>query len=1385
MASSVLESSEEKIYGFKLMRLIVDGGTEALRNVFLSIHPGILHNVLATHYLTLYHLKTTRIINQTQWDKLYPHPPKLPNIQEFDITLLVILLRNICSLSPPSSGWNVSPSSSDNSREANIVRVRLFRNHFFGHVPGTDVSRLDFEARWVEVSSALRGLGLRQASIDRLKAEECGEEEVNRVRKEWNESEREIMSKLDRFETMLKKDHEVLHESLKQAKSFTEGILRDCLDWCDFESEIELLYENYTEGTREWVFQEVSTWLNDTTSDNRAFIISGQAGMGKSTIAAVSCKRFPKKFAACHFFQYNNSRYNNPKIFLQSLACQLSNVIPEYKQNLTSKLSGEKGKKLQDQNIEGMFSTLFKEPFTNIPDPGKYFLIVIDALDECRKEERYELVDLIGKHFHKFPKFIKFLITTRSEQDIANKFHELNPLFLQPDDERNLTDLRIFFEEKLKTTTKENVSRKDIIEVLVGKSEGLMLYASFLCKLSEDGFMKKHIESLPKGIEEVYESYFSRLESELRNLGIDEENFLKFLSVIVIAKKVLPLGLIERLLSPKESSLSARRTLKKLVSRMSSLFVIKDDCVSFFHKSVKDWLVKSNHDFTITEETGHKLLAAICADKMETLKQNEVTFTYDLATQYALQYGIPHMLQMGVKDMHSPTKLMGYATDLEILHASVCINVYATLNNLVSLESHNSYNSLCPKTGGTLKTLINIMRKYVYILKDLPHSFLQHVVNEHDDEISSKASTLLLTRYKRLAYFELVNRNENIDVASLGRILTKCEILNVDISPSEDFVICAYYNGIELFSLVDFKSLWKVDHILKTSLKPTSCVVFHPLKNIIFPAQLDPVLNLEGKYESGPIACEENLTKFSICCFSHDNTKMATYESGKLTVWNMLENKETVTLPCELGLFSVMFSANGRFMATNNSDSICVYDTENNYSMISKPKFNGKVPFVFVSTLLNSDSWYYSRQFFKRSLIVSSNLEFTDSKNYVNLWPGNAKAAAHYDAAMKSKDSTWLDVLGHAHGIFFILNNGMALVNRSWHNELKIFRTAKFFPILNSVLKCEQNCAADIQSISSVDGEYIYISNQYGAELEITMLSCTEPTKLSSLVQATQNITSFVFVTNGVFLCRANRLPIEFNGSIPELWNSDMTRFSSKYPELTGTFRCLPVTDNLAACVMESQVCFFDVVKEEIAARTQLPKYSKNNPLSKYRHIVGVIACGSQYHVVMSKGKCILLLQGTTIIDLSSRVLNNLSTVVESVTTACFSPNGRLLAFLSNKKRLYILDTLTLNIRCDYPLQSERFKLEFVDDEHLLCARYGDCLCLFDVKTSEIVTYINVGMSSYQWRYSFCRKRGVIVVRDLLSATLKLIKLWLPHQRKDVNEFVEDSFFKRSTFFSG
>ena len=359
------------------------------------------------------------------------------------------------------------------------------------------------------------------------------------------------------------------------------------------------------------------------------------------------------------------------------------------------------------------------------------------------------------------------------------------------------------------------VIKEDVFQKLVQKSEGLMLYASFLCKISENGSIISSTEDLPGGIEEIYDRYFNRLEGELRNLGIDEQQFLKFLSVIVVSKRQLPLALLERLLSSEKDLSIAGRTLRKLINCLSSLLVIKDDSVSFFHKSVKDWLLKPNHDFTIIETYGHRTLADIRVFQMETLKQNEVSLTFNLPIVYAFQYGIQHMLEAEIKDMDFLTKLINNVIDLEILQASVCNDIYTTLSNLSRLESYNTCNSLiCEETETTMRTLISIIRKFTYILKDVPQSFLQHVVNENDEVLSSKASALLMTRYRGLAYFEAVDKMETNKNDLIGRILTRKEVLDIDISPSEDFLICGYPKGVEFFSLPDFKPFGKLKILL-------------------------------------------------------------------------------------------------------------------------------------------------------------------------------------------------------------------------------------------------------------------------------------------------------------------------------------------------------------------------------------------------------------------------------------------------------------------------------------------------------------------------------------------------------------------------------------------
>ena len=347
---------------------------EALRNVFKGIHSGNLQAVLNHHKLTLAHLKSKKVIRQNQWDILYPGAPKQADLDHLDITLLCVLLRNICGLAPSTAAvWKNVPNAADISTEADIVRIWRFRNERFSHIPNSNVNDADFKFYWAEISSVLVRLDIDQGEIDSLENEVCG------------------------------------GEVLKQ------------LVRCDFQYEIKSFSEKFTPDTREWVFEQVSAWLNDKNSSNRAFVITGVAGMGKSVIAAVICKRFAEHIGACHFCQYNNTQYKNPQFLLQSLAWQLSKVFPEYKTRLIDQLSGNFGQSLNTMNVEGLFSMLFKQPFSSIPNPGKLVLIVLDAVDESTYDGRQELACLISNHFHKLPSYIRFVITTRPETNLMRK----------------------------------------------------------------------------------------------------------------------------------------------------------------------------------------------------------------------------------------------------------------------------------------------------------------------------------------------------------------------------------------------------------------------------------------------------------------------------------------------------------------------------------------------------------------------------------------------------------------------------------------------------------------------------------------------------------------------------------------------------------------------------------------------------------------------------------------------------------------------------------------------------------------------------------------------------------------------------------------------------
>ena len=149
-----------------------------LTKIFDRYHPPAnLASDLNSNYSILNKLLRKRVLNGRQWEKLFPPGGGAPDSNTFDITLLFLLLTNICGLSPPPlTGWHNMPSPGDNSLEANLARVKFFRNELYGHVTSTGVDATSFSSFWQEISITLHSLGLDQAQIDRLKVEH-GEEQ--------------------------------------------------------------------------------------------------------------------------------------------------------------------------------------------------------------------------------------------------------------------------------------------------------------------------------------------------------------------------------------------------------------------------------------------------------------------------------------------------------------------------------------------------------------------------------------------------------------------------------------------------------------------------------------------------------------------------------------------------------------------------------------------------------------------------------------------------------------------------------------------------------------------------------------------------------------------------------------------------------------------------------------------------------------------------------------------------------------------------------------------------------------------------------------------------------------------------------------------------------
>ena len=1439
---SPLASSVEKTNGGKLSRLLIDGGTTVLRKVFDGCYPpATLAADLNACYSTLNNLLRRKILNRHQWDQLFPPGGAAPDSNTFDITLLFLLLTTICGLSPPPSGWHKKPPPSDISPEANLARVKHFRNVLHGHVSDTGVDAPTFNALWQEISTPLVALGLNQAEIDRLKAEHGGEEDYLDALLEWNDSEEDIKSQLknihhtqsktqqtigdiretqneakqaieefsqiqtktqqtveDVLETQTEakqaieefsqiqtktqqsvdevaKRHEEHYEALQASlrevkeavdsfkeekdKDSTDEVLRN-LAKSEFKGDIEYNLERFQTDTREWVFNRVQNWLDDRNSENRVMVLSGNAGMGKSVIAAVICQRMQEagRLSGNHFCQHNNSRYRNPQLMLQSLACHLSRTLPEYKQALVEQLSRNLGRDLNSMGVEELFSLLFKEALSTIDDPGRNMLMVIDGLDESEYQGRNELLDVISNQFCKLPSWIRFLVTTRPATNIMDKLKHLKPFQLDPDDEKNVDDIRAVLQKRLQCIIKpENLDA--VVEKLVLKSEGLMLYAHFLILYIEENpsvLSKADLDrSLPLGIYAVYSSYFKRLELELmKELSVKEENFLNLLCAITASREPLPLDFVSKLLVPTRNSPLTTRKVLTAISSVSSLLPIREGCLYVIHKSVIDWMTDSScygkHDFIMDEKEGNRILANLCTGELDDLKPTGLhNIEFSATKKYALCHGARHLLQSHENDgSHRLEELTkAYVVDLEFMFAKLRLNSLSAAEDVVWLQKQGISTMFSEDLQSILNTLLFMLRKHCNRLTSHPHVFLQTVLNEGGVVLSSEASKLLQNKYPEIPYMEYVHK-ETQQGGVVAGFECSSSVVCFDVSPSLDHMVCECDDGmLQLWSLQTGRLQW--ERPVKVTKENASrlpsedvfafyrSVVFHPTEDLVLPGILSDAYTIDGDLK--PLFVQSDC-RFSVCSISADKTKILTNcsENAKcLVMWSLQNGSEIARITRGEDVLSFAWSRDGRLLAISHSTGlISLVDVVRDFTIVAETTTSRvcrMLKFTPDSQVLFLSYGKFRGHLFRCSVVEEKNRNFSLRVSSDAVCYDPSKFESFSDCGFLLGDLIPSNVNPRLvqFPVFTFVINKQDLLSASYMKTsgIQLINT-------NDVTNDRQSVAERALDIAlSLDGQTVYVVNDTVPQTYLTLMAWeVSSRKLRGEKPCERTISPFP-VRRGVLLN-------SHSGTL-ELWRFDLSECIQRWNNFTGITKVIPISEERVACVTKGgEVIVLDTSSGEILSTVST--FHKQ-----------VFSCNSKLQIISIDEGVLQLSDGTAVLWKKELPHDGLKDL-----TVMFSPGEQFLVVCERDAFLLryvdILDASSGNILHLFASATCKF---LSDDECVVCKLSGR-VELFNPMSGHVLSVIDV--ESRVFCLAACPSQCLVAFGLLNSSpNFKVIRVWL------------------------
>ena len=149
MTSTPYAATEEMTNTLRVIRLLMEPCTDQLRDLLRAFVPPVSFQAVITREISRLprltkHQRKLILPNSGVYSGIY---------DDMDISLLYILLRNVCGIQEHNKGWGNAPDSSDRSVSANIERLRLARNNYAHYEKG--MSNAEFNQVWSEIRAAV------------------------------------------------------------------------------------------------------------------------------------------------------------------------------------------------------------------------------------------------------------------------------------------------------------------------------------------------------------------------------------------------------------------------------------------------------------------------------------------------------------------------------------------------------------------------------------------------------------------------------------------------------------------------------------------------------------------------------------------------------------------------------------------------------------------------------------------------------------------------------------------------------------------------------------------------------------------------------------------------------------------------------------------------------------------------------------------------------------------------------------------------------------------------------------------------------------------------------------------------------------------------------